>query len=67
VNPEEFVILALESMGYTPKKIQEGNTESPDFIIETENAKYLIELKTKLDDLIEVKKKRRSSKIRCNL
>jgi hypothetical protein len=36
-------------MGFEPKKTQECDTGPPDFTVDSEDSKYLIELKTKLD------------------
>jgi hypothetical protein len=37
----------FESLGYTVEKIDEGNDESPDFLVFDDSSSYIVELKTK--------------------
>jgi len=49
---EKFVISVLKSIGLNPIKIEEDSIEkSPDLLLECDDAKILIEVKTKFDDL----------------
>ncbi len=60
MNPEKFVIQFLKSFGFNPKKVEESDSKTPDFIIKADDGIYLIEQKTKFDD---TSKRREKNKI----
>jgi len=44
---EDFVKKALEQFGFTVQKIEEGENESPDFLVHDGERLYLLEVKSK--------------------
>lgn len=52
MNNENFVKNIFETFGYNVIKIKEGKSKSPDFLVSCEDEKFIVELKTKLDDPI---------------
>ena len=51
MNIEDFAKQILETeFGYSATKITEGDTKSPDFLVDGNGEKFLVELKTRLDD-----------------
>ena len=50
MEPEEFVIEVLNSMGFEVEQIEAGQDKTPDFLVRSNNESYLIELKTKYSD-----------------
>ncbi len=60
LEDEDLVIAIFDFFGFKAEKIPESNEKSPDFIIETDSKRILIELKTKYDSR-EFNKKRNNS------
>ncbi|MEW8201963.1 MAG: hypothetical protein AB2697_23090 [Candidatus Thiodiazotropha endolucinida] len=50
MEPEEFVIEVLKSMGFEVEQIETGEGKTPDFLVRDSNSSYLVELKTKYSD-----------------
>jgi len=58
MNQENYIKQVLQSFGFEVKKIAEGTEQSPDFLVTGKNENYLIELKSKFDDRVEIHKSR---------
>lgn len=50
MEPEEFVVEFLKSLGFGVTQIERGEDKTPDFLVHRNSASYLIELKTKYSD-----------------
>ncbi|WP_217987702.1 hypothetical protein [Halomonas salipaludis] len=50
MEPEEFVIVVLRSLGIEVEQIETGEGKTPDFLAHAGDSAYLIELKTKYSD-----------------
>ncbi len=49
MNTEDIVEKALRSLGFTVRRIEEGSTKKPDFLVRGDS-RYLVEVKDKLPD-----------------